>query len=66
MRAKKYGEKDPKSPSLHKGITMKRVYFVKVMMKVAIEINVPTDDSPKDNAGGTFHEERALELLGST
>ena len=45
---------------------MKRVYFVKVMMKVAIEINVPTDDSPKDNAGGTFHEERALELLGST
>ena len=31
-------------------------YFVNVIIKVAIEIKVPTDDIPKDNAGGTFHD----------
>ena len=41
-------------------------YLVRVMMNVAIEISVPTDDSPSDSAGGTFHDERAFELLGST
>ena len=43
-----------------------RDYLVNVIIKVAIEIRVPTDDMPNDNAGGTFHEERAFELLGST
>ena len=41
-------------------------YLVNVMMSVAIEISVPTDDIPSDNAGGTFQDARALELLGST
>ena len=36
------------------------------MINVAIEMSVPTDDIPNDNAGGTFQDERALELLGST
>ena len=43
-----------------------RDYLVNVMMNVAIDISVPTDDNPNDKAGGTFHDERALELLGST
>ena len=41
-------------------------YFVRVMMNVAIEMSVPTDDRPNDSAGGTFHDWRARELLGST
>ena len=44
----------------------KRNYLVRVMISVAIEIRVPTDDIPNDSAGGTCHEERAFELFGST
>lgn len=32
------------------------VYFVKVIINVAIEIKVPTDDIPSERAGGTFHD----------
>ena len=32
------------------------VYFVKVIINVAIEIKVPTDDIPTERAGGTFHD----------
>ena len=31
-------------------------YLVNVIMSVAIEISVPTDDIPSDNAGGTFQD----------
>lgn len=41
-------------------------YLVRVMMSVAIEMSVPMELTVSVSAGGTDHDERAFEALGST